>query len=161
LFAYRGGKVSSTLNIVSILPARQVVRLARNNPVPVFIVSPGRTDVLDEASRPVGFYEDTQPVMTDVPIEGDRVIVVATDGLTSAGLRCGQQFDVREALQSLFDDEGGGTNAAALADSLLATAIELDRGRPADDISVLVVSMRTRRAGDEARRLLVRMPLGP
>ncbi|MFN2252362.1 MAG: SpoIIE family protein phosphatase [Anaerolineae bacterium] len=159
LYAYRGGKVSSTLNIVSILPMHKLVRLSRNNPVPVFVAGPEGVEVLDEPSQPVGFYEHTEPVVSDIPIQENRVLVVATDGLTSAGLRSGEHLDVPGALRDLLASDEEPLAAGELADWLLARAIELDRGRPADDISVLVVAMRGRRDDDGARRLLVRMPL--
>jgi hypothetical protein len=45
-----------------------------------------------------------------------------------------------------------------LAERLLADALELEDGRPGDDISLVVASILPRQP-DEARRLLVRMPL--
>jgi hypothetical protein len=41
----------------------------------------------------------------------------------------------------------------------LARAVELDRGRPADDISVVVVSVVARQQPDDVRRLSVRFPI--
>jgi serine/threonine protein phosphatase PrpC len=47
-----------------------------------------------------------------------------------------------------------------IADRLLALAIEMDDGRPRDDISVLVVSVKERLPGqDDVRRLSGRFPL--
>lgn len=158
LYAYRGGKVSSTLNIVSILVSKRVVRLARNNPAPLFVALSGGVQVLDGPSQPVGVYEHTEPELTDVPMTGEEVIVVATDGLTSAGVRRGRVLDVPEVLTELCVPSRC-PDASEVADVLLERAIELDDGRPADDISVLVVAVRPRATSDEARRLLVRVPL--
>jgi hypothetical protein len=41
----------------------------------------------------------------------------------------------------------------------LTHAIELDRSRPADDISVVVVSVVARQQPDDVRRLSVRFPI--
>jgi len=49
--------------------------------------------------------------------------------------------------------------AGALADALLARAVELDQGRPGDDISVVVLSVVSRQAPDAVRRLAVRFPI--
>ena len=45
-----------------------------------------------------------------------------------------------------------------LADSLLAHAVNLDEGRPADDVSVVVLKVRSSN-GDNVRRMSVRLPL--
>jgi len=49
--------------------------------------------------------------------------------------------------------------AGTLADALLARAVELDQGRPGDDISVVVLSVVSRQAPDAVRRLAVRFPI--
>jgi len=46
----------------------------------------------------------------------------------------------------------------AIADALLAEAVNLDEGRPADDISVVVLKV-LKRLGDEVRRMTVRLPM--
>jgi hypothetical protein len=54
-------------------------------------------------------------------------------------------------------DASGG--AQALAEALLARAVELDRGQPADDMSVVVLATLPAAANDPVRRLHVRAPL--
>jgi hypothetical protein len=49
--------------------------------------------------------------------------------------------------------------ARSLADSLLARAVELDQGRPTDDVSVVVLSVIPRRQVADVRRMSVRFPL--
>ena len=49
-------------------------------------------------------------------------------------------------------------DARAWADGLLAEALQLDEDRPADDISVLVITV-VPHSGDTARRLAMRVPL--
>jgi hypothetical protein len=46
----------------------------------------------------------------------------------------------------------------AIADALLSEAVNLDEGRPADDISVVVLKV-LKRAGDNVRRMTVRLPI--
>jgi len=64
------------------------------------------------------------------------------------------------------DPAGGGETVAmwtqaaqTLADAILERANELDRGRPGDDTSVLVVRVVPRADVDEARRLALRFPI--
>ena len=47
-----------------------------------------------------------------------------------------------------------------IADSLLEYALNLDQNRPADDISIVVLSV-VSRIGDDVRRMTVRLPLAP
>ena len=54
---------------------------------------------------------------------------------------------------------GGLQDAQTWADRLLAAALARDEGRPADDISILVAAVLPRQTADDARRLLLRMPL--
>jgi hypothetical protein len=49
-------------------------------------------------------------------------------------------------------------SAQFIADTLLANALKLDRGRPSDDISVVVLRVMSM-TGDEVRRMTVRLPL--
>ncbi len=157
LYTYRGGKVSATLNIVSVDLLTRSLVLSRNSPCPMLVVRPGEPiQVLDAPSRPVGIYRGTKPVITELPLEAGTTVVVYTDGLETAGQRYGEPMDVVGALQALLDQ---GADAQAIADGLLAQAVALDRGRPADDISVLVLQIVPRQSEDEARRLTVRLPL--
>ncbi len=157
LYTYRGGKVSATLNIVSVDLLTRTLVLSRNSPCPMLVVQPGEPlQVLDAPSRPVGIYRGTKPVITELPLEAGTTVVVYTDGLETAGQRYGAPMDVVGALQALLDR---GADAQTIADELLTQAVALDRGRPADDISVLVLQIVPRRSEDEARRLTVRLPL--
>ena len=53
-----------------------------------------------------------------------------------------------------------GTSAPSLADAILSRALQLDLGRPQDDMSVLVVAV-VPGEPDEARRMSARVPLPP
>jgi serine phosphatase RsbU (regulator of sigma subunit) len=79
-----------------------------------------------------------------------------TDGVTHAGSRRGKSFDVPGALKAL--NEGGSQDPETWADHLLETAVELDEGRPGDDISILVAIIADS-ADDDARRMTVQIPL--
>jgi serine phosphatase RsbU (regulator of sigma subunit) len=84
------------------------------------------------------------------------VVVAYTDGLEMAGARSSRVFDVPAAVRELTTE--GNTSAQQLADGLLKRALTLDKRRPRDDISVVVLHILDR-AGDGVRRLVVRIPL--
>jgi len=50
-------------------------------------------------------------------------------------------------------------DAQAMADSILERAVELDRGRPSDDISVLVIAIVPRAREDNVRRMTLSFPI--
>ena len=89
-------------------------------------------------------------------IEPGLVIVVHTDGMEHAGKRSGYPMDVCTVIQSMLDEQD--PSPQSIADELLAHAVSLDEGRPADDISVVVLKV-SPRVGDRVRRMTVRLPI--
>ncbi|TET52771.1 MAG: serine/threonine-protein phosphatase [Anaerolineales bacterium] len=157
LFALRGGKVSATLNILSVDLDTKTLVLSRNNPCPVLVILPqGELQLIDEPSEPVGFRSRMKPQITELPLESGTSVLVYTDGLTTAGARSEPVFDIPAAVRALV--ASGRTGAHELVDSLLERALELDEGRPQDDISVLALAV-TDDSSDGVRRLAVRLPL--
>jgi len=158
LFTERKGKVSATLNIISVERHTQTMVLTRNNPTPILLADNGKLSILDEESKPIGLYRDTRPVITEIPLSTGLIAVTFTDGLVHAGSRDGNSMDVTDCFYTLLDFEN--PTPQFIADSLLNHALELDQNRPSDDTSVVVVSI-TPYEGDEIRRMTVRLPLGP
>jgi serine phosphatase RsbU (regulator of sigma subunit) len=156
LYALRQGKVSATLNIVSVDLDTRTLVLSRNNPAPMVVLGPGGVAVLAEDSHPVGIHKRTKPLITELPLDINTAVVLFTDGLCNAGARRGLSLDVAAAVTQRLSHEP--LDAQAWADGLLAEALALDEGRPADDISVLVLAV-VPRSGDPARRLVVKAPL--
>ncbi len=156
LYTERGGKVSATLNIISIDQQTQTMVITRNNPAPAMLAYGEEIKVLEDSSQPVGIYRGTRPVITEVPLETGLHAVVYTDGLVHAGERCGESLDVAACLQALVADQPAPPQM--IADSLLEQALRLDENRPVDDVSIVVVSVLPA-APDEVRRMFVRLPL--
>jgi serine phosphatase RsbU (regulator of sigma subunit) len=156
LFTERKGKVSSTLNIVSIDLQTSTLVITRNNPAPVVIASNNQVRLLDEECKPIGIYRDTRPLISELPLEAGLTIIMFTDGIVHAGTRYGEEMDFVTCLQAMLEDES--PNPQEIADSMLAHALQLDEGRPVDDISVVVVQV-TSHTGDNVRRMTVRLPL--
>jgi len=156
LYAERNGKVSATLNIFSIDKQSETFVVTRNNPAPVLLAIQEEIRSLDETSLPVGLYRGTRPSIIEIPLDAGLTAVMYTDGLVHAGDRSGEKMNVTAVLQDLLDEEDPAPQS--LADRLLDTAVRLDRGRPIDDISVVVLRV-TSHSGDDVRRMSVRLPL--
>jgi serine phosphatase RsbU (regulator of sigma subunit) len=157
LFTEKKGQVICTLNITSVDLQSGTIVLTRNNPAPVFMSREDHVDCLTTDSVPLGTSRDVRPVITEFEIETGLTIVVYTDGLVNAGLRRGQRMDACEVIRSLLEDQD--PSAQDLADSILAHAVSVDDNRPGDDISVLVLRVFPR-AGDDVRRMGIRLPIG-
>ena len=157
LYTYKGGKVSATLNILSIDLTSGTLVLSRNNRCPTVVVTPGDgLRLLDEPSSPIGVQRGTKPQIAELQLVAGTVVVVYTDGLETVGARSGRVFDVPAAVHTLTAESP--IDAQQIADRLLEQALALDEGRPHDDISVLVLRVLDR-AGDGVRRLALRLPL--
>ncbi len=156
LFTEKKGKVICTLNIASVDLHSGTIVLTRNNPAPIFVCRGDKADCLVAESVPLGTSRDVRPVITELEIETGVTIVVYTDGLMNAGERRGHQMDVCEVIQSFLDEQE--PTPQELADSLLHYAVKLDEGRPADDISVLVLKV-VPHGGDDVRRMTVQLPI--
>jgi serine phosphatase RsbU (regulator of sigma subunit) len=160
----RGGQVSATLNIVSVDLLTRSIVVSRNSHCPV-VVADLRNEVrlLDEPSEPIGIHARTRPVIAELPIVLDTWLVVYTDGVQSAGQQYGEPLDVPAFVSNyLCPDSPDPVTACGLADALLARAVSLDRGRPGDDVSVVVVAVAARQhepGPRDVRRMSVRFPI--
>jgi serine phosphatase RsbU (regulator of sigma subunit) len=141
LYTYRGGKVTATLNIVSVDAVTRTIVVSRNNESPVLLhtVEKGVT-LLDKPSRAVGVRRNTKPVISEIPLVAGTVLVAFTDGLRHAGTLNGLgRYDYEAAFRQMVAD--GPFEAQSIANTLLAGAMKQEKGRPRDDISVLVLSV--------------------
>jgi serine phosphatase RsbU (regulator of sigma subunit) len=156
LYTDKKGKVTSTLNIVSVDLQTGTVVITRNNPAPFFIARGEQVDCIGTDAPSIGTARNTRPVISEVPVEPGLVIVIYTDGLVHAGKRVGRPMDVCTSLKAMIEEQD--PSPQAIADALLSEAVNLDEGRPADDISVVVLKV-LKRTGDNVRRMTVRLPI--
>ena len=117
LYTEKKGKVSSTLNIVSVDMQTSTLVITRNNPAPALLAEHESIRALEENSLPIGLYRDTRPLITEVPLEVGLTSVVYTDGFTYAGSRYGETMDMVASLQCILEDEEFTTQE--ISDSLL------------------------------------------
>jgi serine phosphatase RsbU (regulator of sigma subunit) len=158
LFTYRGGKVSATLNILSVDVRSRSLVISRNNPAPVIVHTAERgLFLLDEPSKVVGFHANVKPTIAEIPLALGMLAVAFTDGLQNAGSMSGAvRLDPLETVGALI--QKGEAEPKLIVDTLLDQAIALDEGRPRDDISIMAIAVLERGSG-EARRLSGRLPL--
>jgi serine phosphatase RsbU (regulator of sigma subunit) len=141
LYAYRGGKVSTTLAILSVDLATRTLVISRNSHCPVLLSRSGSPVTTDtgEFSSPIGIYPMTKPVITELPLEAHTYAVTYSDGLMEAGKRTGSLIDLQTLVAARLAESQA--TARDLADHLLEQALTLDANRPADDMTVLVVAI--------------------
>jgi serine phosphatase RsbU (regulator of sigma subunit) len=158
LFTERSGKVSATLNILSVDMQTSTLVITRNNPAPVLVASDEEITCLDETSTPIGLRRDTRPLICEFPLEIGLTVVVYTDGLVYAGSRDGLSMEVDTCLKSSLEESD--PTPQEIADSLLEYALKLDRGRPVDDTSVIVLRVMAYPETTKVRRMSVSLPFG-
>ena len=90
------------------------------------------------AERPLGIHPRTRPWAAEIPIgPGVRVILVS-DGVTNSGRRTGlPPLD----LKTIAENAGPEASAAGIADLVLGEAIARDANKPADDMSVVALTL--------------------
>jgi len=151
LFAFRNGQVSATLDIVSVDLRSRTALVTRNSSTPLII---GRGDQFDSApcqADPIGTYPLNRPAVWELPLEDGLILIVGTDGVATSGRRAGgSDFDLAEAAARVRIPAG---SMADLADGLLAESIQRDQGRPADDMTVLVLGVASDERGAPIRRM--------
>lgn len=156
LFTERGGRVSATLNILSADLQTGTLVITRNNPAPLVISYGNKIKLLSEESDVVGLRRDTRPSISEIPLEAGITVVAFTDGLVHAGSYFGDSMDIITCVKVELEDEN--PSPSKIADSLINHALKLDRGRPRDDISIIVLRI-TPDGNDMIRRMSVQLPI--
>ena len=155
LYSMRGGKVVSTLNILSIDLESFSLVISRNNPSPIYYIKNTKSNSLNEPSQPVGVYRNTKPIITEIPLQVGLAVGAFTDGMITAGQRKNTKIDIPAELVRCTDE---GYSAQQTADRLIELALDLDDHRPIDDVSIVVLQVTPRR-DDPIRRMSVTLPL--
>lgn len=143
LYNYKNGQVSATLNLLTADFATGSLVITRNNPQPVFLVATNAEgeptlETLDAESAAIGLSMRSRPVIYEKPLQAGMLAVAFSDGIIGAGQRYNptEKFEIGQWL--LANSQLAPT---ALADTLLEVALEKDRRRPQDDMSVVVLGV--------------------
>lgn len=157
LFAARDGKVSTELIMVSVDFRSKSLVVARNSHVPVFLrLTDGRVQRLETHVEPIGVHEVMKPLIEEFPLEPGLMVLAFTDGIFSAGRRHDAQMSLDEIAAMVAAAEPGG--AQELVEGVLEKALNLDRRRPGDDMSVLALGLAPVKRDEQIRRMTVTMP---
>ena len=157
LHTERSGKVTATLNILSVDLQTSTIVISRNNPTPIFVASKDRVECIASDSTSIGTHRNVRPSITEFPLESGITIVMYTDGIKFAGERTGEPMDICTLLESTLEEEE--PPAQEIADKILNSAIRIDDNRPNDDMTVVVLRS-THSDTDQIRRMTVRLPVG-
>lgn len=149
LYTAREGRVTATLALLSVDQHTGTLVIARNAPSPVVVRQEGRVFRLEGGAEVIGTYRKTRPAITELELLEQSILLTASDGLLQAGRRYGQTFQWEpweEQLATLPVQALG-----AFVDELMDHALELERSRPNDDISIMALGIGP---DDSARRTL-------
>ena len=156
LHAFRHGRVSATLDILSVDLVSKTVVSARNSETPLLLGRDGVYELLPSSSGPIGIRRHTRPSVDEFEATPGLQVVVFSDGIVHAGERHHRPLDLLTFACGRLE---GGMSAHALADAVLAEALARDEGRPGDDMSVVALALHPRREYPQVRRLVVNLPL--
>ena len=134
-----------------------MVMATRNNTTSILYAYPGKIDVFDDTCLPIGLHHNPRPTIREIPLQDHLIIVAYTDGLTHAGSRYDQPMQGMYMFETLLDQSA--LASQIIADGLLQHAVNLDHGRPADDITVAVVLVLPGNDSDNVRRMTSRWPI--
>ncbi|MDI7274534.1 MAG: PP2C family protein-serine/threonine phosphatase [Anaerolineae bacterium] len=157
LRTHRAGQVAADLVILSLDLVSRTLVISRNGP-PVLLLEPDGGRVLGDGCEPIGLHPGTKPIIVEVPLREGLRVVAFSDGLLEAGERYGAAMAPEDWMGLVA--AWGPLAAQEMANRLLAQALELDRGRPEDDTSIVAVGVYAEAHADAARRLALRLPLG-
>ncbi len=155
LYAFRGGRVSSTLDLLSLDLHAGSVLLTRNSEVAAAVRLGGAFTALSCTSGPIGTVRHMRPAVVQLALSAGIAVVLYTDGIAHAGERYNAPLDPVATLAAL----PATATAQELADGLLAAAVAADRDRPTDDMTAIALAVSGRDEGPTVRRLAAEIPL--
>jgi serine phosphatase RsbU (regulator of sigma subunit) len=156
LHAYRHGRVSATLEILSVDLVSKTVVSTRNSHTPLLLWRDGCYELRPSDSTAIGIRRHTRPAIDQFAAEPGLRVAIFSDGVVSAGERYGRQFDPLAFANAML---AGDLAAQHLADALLAEALAADQGRANDDMTVVALTLGPRREYPQIRRMAVILPL--
>lgn len=139
LYALRDGKVSATLTMITADLTSHTIVISRNSHCPVLVKQGERVQVLADTVNPIGFHQFVKPVIHEISMEEGTMLLTFTDGIMHAGRTHARQLELDVLIEML--KETPPSECQQLADRAFDLAWKLDEGRPADDMTVLVMSV--------------------
>lgn len=140
LYTAREGRVTATLALLSVDLHTKTLVIARNAPCPVLVRQEDRVFKLEGHADVIGTYRKTRPAMTELGSDPGSVLLTFSDGLMQAGRRYGKAIPWdrwEERLTHTQADE-----LQEYVQDLMDEALDLERGRPTDDISIMALALK-------------------
>lgn len=157
LLAQRGGKVSAALDIISADLKHGGVVITRNGTSPYAVVTDETVEMMAAEQGPIGLYPFMRPGVHRHDLKAGLQIWSVTDGIVGAGKRWNSvELPIKEHLERIVAIGG---NAMEMAQSLLASAIAADRGRPLDDMTVSILRVAESELAQPVRSMHLVVPL--
>lgn len=157
LLAHRGGRVSATIDIVTLTPVEQSILITRQSSVPLALDTGSGFQGIVCESGPIGRRTTGQPWCHEGSMAPNLRVIVTTDGVPGAGSHGGNPgFDVATfANESLAAEP----DADVIASAILDEAVRRDRNRPRDDLTVVAVTVAAATRQSARRMMALRVPL--
>lgn len=158
LYARRRAQVSATLTIISADTDHDKLIISRNSNCPVLVLSEtGEAMVLDEETFPIGTKRLIRPHIVQLPLKEPRTVIAFSDGILSSG----KGKSDRSMIDLVIAAAGAlaAESPAEISGGILDWALERDKGRPSDDISVLAVKILRRPGEKNVREMTMKFPL--
>jgi len=156
LYAWREGKVSAALCMLSVDLTSRTLVVTRNGDALVVIKTPGQVEIPGEVV-PIGLYPGTRPWIREYSLEPGILALAASDGVANAGLQRGCRLTHQEILEVM---EGHGPEGATgLAGRLLELALGRDAGRAGDDMTVVTLGIGAGEPEPRVRQMSVVFPV--
>jgi serine phosphatase RsbU (regulator of sigma subunit) len=139
LYTAREGRVTATLALLTVDFHTRTLVVSRNAPCPVIVRQDGHVFRLEGGAEVIGTYRKTRPAVTELDAVPGSLLLTYSDGLMNAGRRYGTAIDWpmwEERLSTAPADQ-----LQEFIQDLMDYALELERGRPSDDVSIMALAL--------------------
>ncbi|MBM7623213.1 PP2C family protein-serine/threonine phosphatase [Sporohalobacter salinus] len=157
LYTLRRGKASSTLNILSVDLNTESVVLSRNSNTPIILVHNREVTLFDRKVKSIGFHEEVKPAINELDLQIGMKFLAFSDGILHAGRRFDQQIELKELVEICKDSVA--KEVDDLAKKVLTYALNLDEGRPQDDMTVVTLGIAENIDDKEIREYSLSLPI--
>ncbi len=155
LYAFRDGQVSATATILTADLDHDCLVVSRNSNSPVVVGSRNKPHCVDSPVEPIGVRRLIKPAITHYDLMEGTTLIGFTDGVIHAGRYGGTQtFDYKWVYAQLNKD----SSVHDLTGKILDYAIDLDGGKPKDDMAVAVMRITRRDDLLGIRRMWISYP---
>lgn len=157
LFASREGTASASLVILSADVPANVIVVSRNAPGPVIVKTPEEILVYEEEVPVLGTEGLLKPNIYTVGLLPGTFAATFSEGVVLAGEATGHRWGTQDLMGTL--EHALDSGAPSVARAIIDAAIERDGGKPAHDMTVVLLCIGHGREGDLLRTLRARLPV--